>query len=147
MLYILMGESCTGKSTVAKTLSRELDAEVYSGNDYLQFAKNEPEALEIFEEILLEGAEHIRNVIYIIADIDQYERVKELDSIMVKFEADLDLIKNRFRQRMNGHLPRAVEYMLEKKAQLWKPIDGDFIVNTTTEEPVDHYIERILIRV
>lgn len=44
MLYIFMGQSCTGKSTVANKLKELIDVEVFAGKDYLRLAKNENEA-------------------------------------------------------------------------------------------------------
>lgn len=39
MLYIFMGQSCTGKSTVAEKLKEFVNAEVYTGKDYLRMGK------------------------------------------------------------------------------------------------------------
>lgn len=44
----IIGESCTGKSTLADKLSALLDAEFYTGKDYLRLAKNEAIAKKLF---------------------------------------------------------------------------------------------------
>ena len=41
MVIGIFGESCTGKSTLAEKLKTQLDAEVYTGKDYLRLAKND----------------------------------------------------------------------------------------------------------
>ena len=38
MLIGIIGESCTGKSTLAERLKAQLNAEVYTGKDYLRLA-------------------------------------------------------------------------------------------------------------
>ena len=39
MLIGMIGESCTGKSTLADRLKAQLNAEVFTGKDYLRLAK------------------------------------------------------------------------------------------------------------
>lgn len=41
MVIALMGDNCVGKSTIAECLKQKLNAEVFSGKDYLRLAKNE----------------------------------------------------------------------------------------------------------
>ena len=52
MVILIFGESCTGKSTLAKQLKEAFDAEIITGKDYLRFAKNQQEALCIFQNKL-----------------------------------------------------------------------------------------------
>ena len=52
MVIGIFGESCVGKSTVAAELQKSLNAEVYSGKDYLRLDKNEALARERFKELL-----------------------------------------------------------------------------------------------
>jgi len=40
--------------------------------------------------------------------------------------ADLTTIKERFKKRMNGNLPKSVEAMLEKKHSIFKNIKYDY---------------------
>lgn len=39
MVIAIFGESCTGKSTLARALKERLGGEVYTGKDYLRMAK------------------------------------------------------------------------------------------------------------
>lgn len=41
MVIGVIGESCTGKSTLVDKMKCPLNAEVYTGKDYLCFTKNE----------------------------------------------------------------------------------------------------------
>ena len=52
MVIGVIGESCTGKSTLADKLKCLLPAEVYTGKDYLRLAKNEANAIKLFQEKL-----------------------------------------------------------------------------------------------
>jgi len=56
MLYIFMGQSCTGKSTAAERLKELTGAEIFSGKDYLRMAKNEDEAFRLFFDKLSKAA-------------------------------------------------------------------------------------------
>ena len=44
MLIAIIGESCTGKSTLADKLKQDFNAAVYTGKDYLRLAKSPSEA-------------------------------------------------------------------------------------------------------
>ena len=48
MVVGIIGESCTGKSMLAEKLRVLLNAEVYTGKDYLRLAKNEDMAKKSF---------------------------------------------------------------------------------------------------
>lgn len=41
IVIAILGNSCTGKSTIAELLAQRLSAEVYSGKDYLRLARSE----------------------------------------------------------------------------------------------------------
>lgn len=41
MVIGIFGESCVGKSTLAELLKEKIDAQVYSGKDYLRLNKND----------------------------------------------------------------------------------------------------------
>lgn len=111
MVIGIIGESCTGKSTLADKLKFLLDAEVYTGKDYVRLAKNEALAEKCFRE-KLEGA--TSNVIYVISEKEHLHLLPE-KALRVLVTADLDTIKQRFAQRMRGNLPAPVAAMLEKK--------------------------------
>lgn len=46
----LIGESCTGKSTLAEKIMAALGAEIVTGKDYLRLARSESEAAALFTE-------------------------------------------------------------------------------------------------
>lgn len=113
MLIAIIGESCVGKSTLADRLKEELNAQVYTGKDYLRLAKNEAIAKKLFQKKLAEAVagEHI---IYTIAEKEHLALLPE-GGVRVLMTADLELILERFTGRMRGTLPPPVRQMLEKK--------------------------------
>lgn len=113
MVIGIIGESCTGKSTLAACLQKELKAEVFSGKDYLRLAKNGLTAKEMFAK-KLQAAMSGENVIYVIAEKEQLALLPE-GAIRILVTADLETIRERFARRMHGTLPAAVATMLEKK--------------------------------
>ena len=44
MVIGIIGENCSGKSTLAEKIKAELGAEIITGKDYLRMAKSESEA-------------------------------------------------------------------------------------------------------
>lgn len=145
MLYVFMGQSCTGKSTLANKVKELKDAEVFAGKDYLRMAKDENEAWKLFYEKLSKAASNKsspkENIIYLITERTQLDRIIDIEGLCkVKFTTPLDTIKLRFAQRMNGNLPQTVEKMLNNQYEEWKSIEGDIEVDTT----IDKDIERIL---
>ena len=67
MVIALIGDSCTGKSTIADCLKQKLDAELYSGRDYLRLAKSESAAAALFRK-KLEDAFGDGAMIYVISE-------------------------------------------------------------------------------
>ena len=113
MVIGIMGENCTGKSTLADELKNALGAKVFSGRDYLRLAKSEPEAGRLFAE-KLKNALNGENIIYVITEKELVGLLPE-GAVRILVTADIDTIKARFRERMHGVLPPPVEAMLEKK--------------------------------
>lgn len=113
MVIGIFGESCTGKSTLAEKLKAMLNAEVYSGKDYIRLAKNEVESRKLFRQ-KLEEAQNGSHVIYVISEKEQLSLLPE-GAYRVLVTADLEVIRERFAQRMHGNLPAPVAAMLEKK--------------------------------
>ncbi len=64
MVIALFGDSCTGKSSIAKELSAHLSAEVYSGKDYLRLAKSESMAEMLFRKKLRGD----KTILYVISE-------------------------------------------------------------------------------
>lgn len=113
MVIGIIGESCTGKSTLADKLKAGLNAEVYTGKDFLRLAKNETDAKKLFSEKLNEAVAG-ENIIYVISEKEHLPLLPE-KAIRILVTADLEVIKERFAKRMHGNLPLPVATMLEKK--------------------------------
>ncbi|WP_035294801.1 hypothetical protein [Clostridium sp. KNHs214] len=142
MLYVFMGSSCSGKSSVAKELKKFIDVEFYTGKDYLRMSKNEYDAWKIFSEKLEEASNNMnlnsQSIVYIISERDDVSKIKGLHkAITVKFTADSDIIKSRFSQRMKGNLPKPVEKMIERQLTEWESINAKLYADTSEYKPND----------
>lgn len=149
MLYIFMGQSCTGKSIVANKVKELTGAEVFTGKDYLRMARDENQAWRLFYEKLSKVASNEESsketIIYLITEKAQLDRIVDIkDSCKVKFNAPLDTIKSRFAKRMNGNLPQPVEKMLNNQYEEWKFIDGDINVDSSGENDIEKIVNLIL---
>jgi len=113
MVIGIIGESCTGKSTLAEKLKFMLNAQVYTGKDYLRLAKNEAIAKHMFEKMLTDAMDNT-HILYVISEKEHLPLLPE-KAYRVLVTADLELIKERFSKRMHGHLPAPVALMLENK--------------------------------
>lgn len=63
MLIGIIGENCSGKSTLAACIRDVIGAEIITGKDYLRMAKSEQEAKRLFQEKLKRAVEGT-NIIY-----------------------------------------------------------------------------------
>ncbi len=124
MVIGIIGENCTGKSTLAEKIKAEIGAEIITGKDYLRMAKSESEARILFRE-KLKNAVSGSNVIYVITEPEHLSLLPE-NAIRILVSADLDTIKDRFRERMHGNLPAPVETMLEKKHGMFDDVLCDY---------------------
>lgn len=113
MVIGIIGESCTGKSTLAGKLKALLNAEVYTGKDYLRLANNEDIAKKLFQK-KLENAVSGTHMIYVISEKEHLPLLPDA-AIRVLVTADLHVIQERFAKRMKGNLPVPVAIMLERK--------------------------------
>ncbi len=113
MVIGIIGESCTGKSTLADKLKSLLGAEIYTGKDYLRLAKNEAIAKKLFQK-KLDDAISGPHIIYVISEKEHLPLLPDR-AFRVLVTADLNVIKDRFAQRMRGNLPAPVAAMLERK--------------------------------
>ena len=102
-----------GKSTLADLLCQRLDAEVFTGKDYLRLAKNEAIAKKMFQN-KLEDAGSGKHIIYVISE-KEHLNLLPAGAVRVLMTADLELILERFARRMRGSLPEPVRQMLIKK--------------------------------
>ena len=113
MVIGIIGESCTGKSTLAEKIAASLPCETYTGKDYLRLAKNENIAKVMFQKKLAAAVDG-ENILYVISEKEHLPLLPE-GALRILVTADLELIKSRFAQRMRGNLPAPVAAMLEKK--------------------------------
>lgn len=143
MVIGIFGESCTGKSTLAEKLAAGLSCEIFTGKDYLRFAKNENIAKALFQKKLTDAVagEHI---IYVIAEKEHLSLLPE-GAVRVLVTADMELIKTRFAQRMRGNLPPPVAAMLEKKHGCFDAEPCDFHV-ISGETDLEEICKQILTR-
>ena len=113
MVIGIIGENCSGKTTLANEIKKEFHAEVITGKDYLRMAKSESEAAALFKERLLKAV-YGENIIYVISEPEHIKLLPD-GAIRILVYADIDTIKERFKVRMHGNLPEPVAQMLEKK--------------------------------
>ncbi len=113
MVIGIIGENCSGKSTLAARIRDAVHAEIFTGKDYLRMARSEPEAKELFRE-KLNRAVSGSNIIYVISEPELLALLPE-GAVRILVSADLETIKDRFKARMRGVLPVAVERMLESR--------------------------------
>jgi len=123
MLIAIIGENCVGKSTLAEKINGELHAAVYSGKDYLRMEKSPATALETFKRLLAESVTG-SNIIYVITEKEHLSLLPE-GCFRIVLTSPLEVIKERFRQRMRGTLPPPVEKMLEAKHGMYDDIPCD----------------------
>jgi nicotinamide riboside kinase len=134
MLYCFMGASCTGKSSAAESAAKKTGAKVYTGKDYLKLAKNAADAQKVYKELLEQSVLGEANVIAVISETEDLALVPK-GAFKVLFVTEPDIMKQRFSQRMNGHLPPAVETMLERKAAAWGGQSFDMKIESHLHEP------------
>lgn len=125
MVIAIIGESCVGKSTLAEELNKKLCGEIITGKDYLRLAKSESTAAAMFREKLSQALTG-SHIIYVISEKEHLAFLPE-GAIRILVTADLETIKERFKARMRGNLPAAVEAMLEKKYGLFDDIKCDLL--------------------
>ena len=125
MVLGIIGENCSGKSTLAKKINQRLNAKVYTGSDYLRLAKNEAEARKKFIKMLSEN-ENENNIIYVVTEPEQLDILPD-NAVRILVKTDIETIKERFRERMHGTLPRPVEMMLERKHGMFDNEKVEFV--------------------
>lgn len=140
MVIGIFGESCTGKSTLADKLSQGLEAQVYTGKDYLRLAKNQQIAKKLFEERLREAVKG-PDLIYVISEKEHLSLLPE-GSVRVLVSADLELIRERFAKRMRGILPPPVGEMLARNHGMFDGEPHDYHIHNS--QNVDEICRQIL---
>lgn len=124
MVIGIIGENCSGKSTLAEAVQSRLGGEIVTGKDYLRMAKSESEAKSLFLK-KIENAVHGDHVIYVISEPEHIDLLPA-GAFKVLVTADLDTVKERFRARMHGNLPAPVEKMLERNHGRFNTVEADF---------------------
>ena len=136
MVIGIIGENCSGKTTLAHEIERAIGAEIISGKDYLRMAGSESEAIRLFKEKLC-GAVSGDNIIYIISEPYQVDLLPD-GAVRILVSADLNTIKERFRARMHGNLPAPVERMLERNHGMFDNGVYDYRFNGVSGDAVSH---------
>ena len=113
MVIGIIGENCTGKSTLAAEIQKRMGGQIVTGKDYLRLAKSETMAAALFKKKLT-AALTGENILYVISEPDQVKLLPE-GAVSILVKADIDTIKERFKARMRGSLPAPVAEMLERK--------------------------------
>ena len=124
MVIALIGENCSGKSTLEEKKKNALGAEIITGKDYLRMARSEGMAEALFKK-KLNSAVSCGGIVYVIADRDLLRLLPD-GALRILVSADIDTIKARFASRMNGVLPAPVAAMLERKHGIFDSGEYDF---------------------
>ena len=135
MVIGIIGENCSGKSTLAKEIKNAIGAEIITGKDYLRMAKSESEAASLFKE-KLNNAVTGENVIYVISE-KEHVSLPPAGAIRILVKADIDTIKERFKTRMHGNLPAPVAQMLERKHGMFDDEPHDYQFNGVSGDPFE----------
>lgn len=133
MVIGIIGENCSGKSTLAGALQQAIGAEVITGRDYLRLAKSESEAAALFKEKLCQAMTG-GHILYVISEREQLALLPP-QAIRVVVTAELTDIKERFKRRMHGHLPAPVEQMLERKHGMFDGEDCQLHYHSSRDDP------------
>ena len=123
MLIAIIGENCVGKSTLANKINETLNAKIYSGKDYLRLEKNPSLALEKFKTILKEAVIG-DSIIYLITEKEHLSLLPK-GAFKIVLTAELEVIKERFKERVRGNLPLQLEKMLEAKHGMYDNLKCD----------------------
>lgn len=67
MVIGIIGENCTGKSTLAAEIQKRLGGEIVTGKDYLRLAKSEAMAAALFKKRMKEAMTG-ENILYVISE-------------------------------------------------------------------------------
>ncbi len=133
MVIGIIGENCSGKSTLAENIRETLGGEVVTGRDYHRMAKSESEARALFRE-KLKSAVSESNIIYVISEPDHVALLPD-GAVRILVSADINTIKERFKARMRGNLPAPVAGMLEKKHGMFDSGSYDYHYDGVNGDP------------
>ena len=132
LVIAVIGENCTGKSTLAEKIRKERGGQIITGKDYLRLASSPFQAKKLFQE-KLKNASSGEDIIYVISEKDQLDLLED-NAFRILVTADLEEIMERFRERMHGNLPKPVEDMLRRKHGMFDHIQCDFHYDGTNTD-------------
>ena len=135
MVIGIIGENCSGKSTLAEEIKKSIGAEIITGKDYLRMAKTENEAATLFKA-KLQDAVAGDNVIYVISEKEHVGFLPD-GAVRILVQADIETIKERFKARMRGNLPATVEQMLERKHGMFDNESYDHLFDGASGDPAE----------
>lgn len=143
MLIAIIGENCSGKSTLATEIQKVIGAETVTGKDYLRLAKSESEAEKAFIAKLANAVSG-DNMIYVISE-KQHIALLPDGAIRILVKADIETIKDRFKKRLRGNLPPPVEQMLIRNHGVFDAEKHDIEYDGVSGDPAEvrAYIENI----
>lgn len=130
MVIGIIGENCSGKSTLAEAIKNTIGAEIITGKDYLRMAKSESEAVDLFK-MKLQNALTDKHIIYVISEKEHIGFLPN-GAVKIYVKADIDTIKERFKKRMHGNLPTLVEQMLIRKHRMFDNESYDYQFNSVS---------------
>lgn len=133
MVIGIIGENCSGKSTLAEKIKNTIGAEIITGKDYLRMAKSENEAVSLFKAKLKNSVAG-ENVIYVISEKEHISFLPD-GAVRILVKADIDTIKERFKARMHGNLPAPVEQMLIRKHGMFDNEAYDYQFDGASGDP------------
>lgn len=130
MVIAVIGESCTGKTSIANELATMMPIEIFAGKDYLRMAKNPNAAAELFQKYLAQKQNESDVIVFLITEKDDLKFLPD-NAILVHCTAPIAVIKERFAQRMHGNMPPQVTMMLERKHGMFDDVPTAFTYDTT----------------
>lgn len=122
MVIAVIGENCSGKSTLANAIKNAIGAQIITGKDYLRMAKSEGEAERVFKA-RLSAAVYGENIVYVVSEMAHIKLLPD-GAVKILVKADIETIKSRFKMRMRGSLPAPVEQMLIRNHGMFD--DGEY---------------------
>ena len=130
MLIVIAGERCTGKSALTRAILDKINAELFTGRDYVRLAPTEPEAVDKFQLRLAEAQHSEDYVIFLLTEPDLYFLVPP-GSFVVMCRSRLETSKARFaRQMPDGELSPSIAAMLERQRGSFDHIPHSLTLDT-----------------
>lgn len=128
-----MGPSCTGKSSVAELIGSRPNIQIVTGKEYLRLSSDENEAWCLFlDQIKTAVLSHDETIIYLLDDTAKVQDLMQISGVhLVKFSASLDVIRDRYENRLQGKLPGIAVKMLSTQKMMWDTVQCAHHVDTS----------------